>query len=1278
MKKSFLITTVLALLLLLPVKAQKNNEDQPLYCGVNELFNAQYKEPYFQSRVQKQDAAIRAVIPNIELSSIPPVTIPVVVHVVYNPGNPVTNISDQQIIDQIAALNNEFNVVNNTGISFCLAQILPDQTTNWLPLNGTGTPGITRTSDADISSHNAAWEMGLLNSVAVSFDPQRYLNIWVVESITTTFAANVLGYAPKPIIPTSILDGIVIRYDVFGDNTFCGCYNLFGPYQQGKVLVHEAGHYLGVYHPFQRGIFDIDPSCQNNNCTIDGDLCCDTPPCWNPTVGWNGATYGCPGSNMNSCTTTNADNNYMEYTDDACKSVFTTDQVTRMFATITVLRSVLVSPQNLVYTGVGPQCGAVAASLVPDFYVPATQVCTGGSLTYTPVSSNNTATSFTWNFPGGTPSSSSSSSPVTVAYNTAGIYTSTLTVTDGSNTASYPVTIYVADCSINDPTQSNWYFGDHASLLFSTSSIPVSPVPPPSSSYSLEGMVSLSGTSGTALFYSNSQEVYEAAGHTLMPGGPMNGSINSPTGEGEVSAAQGSVSFPNPANANEYYIFTVSDIGPIQNQLHYSIVNITSNTITTLDVPVGSAGQEASEHLAAVPDCDDQGYWVITHGINGAYNDDLLAYHVTSSGVSNTPVTSSSFSYIVNTPNSADAIGQLDVSQDGSRMALTNNAGICQLYNFDKQTGACQHVATLPNGASMYSCSFSPGGEYLYTLAAGSSGAELRQWDLSSWGCGNNFSPVTIAQYGIYTYFNSLQLGPDNKIYITTSGDNKVSVINFPDQGGPACGFNFACLSMVQQVPFFGLPNMVDAKHNPTPEIRYCAVDCNTFNFYSTGCGTTYSWDFGDGIGTSTSPNPAYTYTAVGTYTVTLTINSVTVTPVVVNVTSSAGIYAINYDNPKECVLLDPVTGAELQTIAVLPGLINSLNGSSTYDPNHNRFIFSAASSAGSYYSINVSTGTVSTFSPTDVGSEFEYDVSLNRMFGINMSGAQRQIAEFDPASGAMINVIMTMPAGRNLITASSTYDQANHIYIFRAIDIPSTGNTYHYRFNTLTNVVSITTFVSTSAATEYEINSLTGNLYSFAPANPTVPTLERIDPMNGSTISTITSFPGLVNTMLGCTTFDPQNNTYYFCGSLGMSGVAHYVVDASAGTFTQTAQLNAYGEYQFVACAPVCSTCRFANPEQESAQNSLPNESPEMLTVYPNPSGDATTFSCMITQEGIYSMVIYDVSGKRVDEVFSMVNLAPGTVRQNWNTSSLNAGVYTVKLTGPAGTVNCKMIITR
>jgi len=197
------------------------------------------------------------------------------------------------------------------------------------------TPGITRTFSSETfhTYGSLASETALK---AIDYLPSgQYLNVWVVNNIAGG-GGGVAGYATFPGTVPATLDGVVIRYTCFGSNSspFGGPWpNLLPSNTDGKIMTHEVGHYLNLYHPFHGG------------CAPPGDQVADTPPeAVNRT--------GCPTTGLTSCTAANDPiENFMDYTNDPCRWAFTSGQTTRMQTAIAYQRSALVSAQNLVDVG---------------------------------------------------------------------------------------------------------------------------------------------------------------------------------------------------------------------------------------------------------------------------------------------------------------------------------------------------------------------------------------------------------------------------------------------------------------------------------------------------------------------------------------------------------------------------------------------------------------------------------------------------------------------------------------------------------------------------------------------------------------------------------------------------------------------------------------------------------------------------------------------------------------------------------------------------------------
>ncbi len=248
------------------------------------------------------------------------ITIPVVVHVLYN--DDAENISDAQILSQIQVLNEDFSkgnadasqipasfsiVAASSNIQFCLAKRTPD---------GSPSTGITRTytaykafNDIDI---NVPQKFSALGGHDI-WDRDRYLNIWVCN-----LEGTLAGYAQFPGGPLT-KDGVVVDYEFFGTTGA-----LYPNYKKGRVTTHEVGHWLNLRHIWG------DYSCGD-------DYIGDTPTQLR-------SNFGCPSFPNASCN--NASDmfmNYMDYTQDDCKYMFTYGQVQRMNSALSASRSLLQS-----------------------------------------------------------------------------------------------------------------------------------------------------------------------------------------------------------------------------------------------------------------------------------------------------------------------------------------------------------------------------------------------------------------------------------------------------------------------------------------------------------------------------------------------------------------------------------------------------------------------------------------------------------------------------------------------------------------------------------------------------------------------------------------------------------------------------------------------------------------------------------------------------------------------------------------------------------------------
>jgi len=249
------------------------------------------------------------------------ITIPVVVHIVWNQEE--ENISDEQILSQIAVLNQDFRAMNiensnvppefkalvaDTGIEFCLAK--EDE-------RGRATTGIVRTftREQGVAGNDALLKNSSFGG-SDAWDAERFLNIWVGRRND-----GLLGEATMPGEAEDWEDGIVIDYRAFGN---MGAALENEPYNLGRTLTHEVGHYLGLQHLWGK-------SFDNSSCEGDDGLT-DTP------IQAESYNQKCPSGQVRTCQSLDMYMNFMNYTADACMSLFTLQQGERMSAVLNTIR----------------------------------------------------------------------------------------------------------------------------------------------------------------------------------------------------------------------------------------------------------------------------------------------------------------------------------------------------------------------------------------------------------------------------------------------------------------------------------------------------------------------------------------------------------------------------------------------------------------------------------------------------------------------------------------------------------------------------------------------------------------------------------------------------------------------------------------------------------------------------------------------------------------------------------------------------------------------------
>jgi hypothetical protein len=374
-----------------------------------------------------------------------------------------------------------------------------------------------------------------------------------------------------------------------------------------------------------------------------------------------------------------------------------------------------------------------------------------------------------------------------------------------------------------------WCFGDSSGIDFSNITNPVT------FTSSMDGRgscVSIADQNGNLQFYSYT------SGNGFGPTGFIYNLLHQIMQDGDSIMGQAwyqeMVIVPDPSDTNIFYLFCVSVTTGSGNPLglFYSKIDLSQNgglgQVIQKNVQLQSF--KCTDGLIAIKHGNGRDWWIIFRNWNSV-NNVYYKYLITPSGISNL-YTQSIGAFTDN------GFTKMRFNSSGNKMVSTSYNGLLEVYDFDRCSGLLSNPITIhpePTSAPygyFCSCDFSPNGRFLY-VASYTDSSQLFQYDL--------LSPSPASTRIILDTFHNWQIGqgmvrraPDGKIYMTQAWEctafpycfpypdsvyntinMNLSVINYPDSLGTACGYAPYSFYLGGTRTYYGLPNNPDYELGP-------------------------------------------------------------------------------------------------------------------------------------------------------------------------------------------------------------------------------------------------------------------------------------------------------------------------------------------------------------------------------------------------------------------------------------------------------------------------------
>ena len=311
---------------------------------------------------------------------------------------------------------------------------------------------------------------------------------------------------------------------------------------------------------------------------------------------------------------------------------------------------------------------------------------------------------------------------------------------------------------------------------------------------------------------------------------------------------------PDPGNSNRFYVFHSGVTTTPIPGFYYSVVDLSYNNGLGYVVQKNVLLENfpVCDGLATVKHGNGRDWWVVIKQWDpNAFHDEFYFYLVSPTGITKMPVQH------IGSLISGGGFLRLKFTNSGSKLFSIQFANMIEYYDFDRCNGVLSNSITISplkytNPAfRRWSHAISPDESKLYvtTIYEGNNAdtSYLLQYDL-------NAANILASEDTLYTFIRKaspnartvaglLQLGPDSKIYLSTTVENSdcgaqwlycdtstfftenmnLSVINHPDSLGAACDFQPWSFYLGGHRSYVGLPN------NPNYELgKLVGSPCDT------------------------------------------------------------------------------------------------------------------------------------------------------------------------------------------------------------------------------------------------------------------------------------------------------------------------------------------------------------------------------------------------------------------------------------------------------------------